>query len=96
MSYYINTEGRTTTLKKKKRINPPKIKNIKNNINNPINNSYYPMNCQCKCHHHIHNTHNTISNQLKNYDSQTMQMPTNLKTYIIDYRIILIVLVIKV
>ena len=71
MSYYINTQGRTTTLKKKNRNNPPKTKNIINNINNPINNSYHPMNCQCKCHDHIHNTHNTISNQLKNHDSQT-------------------------
>ena len=72
MSYYINNEERTITLKKKNH-NHSKTKNNMNNINNFYNFSH-PCNCKCKCH----NIRYTTSIQPKNYDSQAN---TNVSKY---------------
>ena len=74
MSYYINTEGKTITLKKKNH-NHSKAKNNMNNIND-IYNLSHPFNCKCKCHNQ--NIRYTTSNQPNNYDSE---INTNVRKY---------------
>ena len=84
MSYYINTEERTITLKKKNH-NHSKTKNNMNNINNFYNFSH-PCNCKCKCH----NIRYTTSIQPKIMIHKQTQMFPNIKIYIIIYHIIII------